>query len=35
MQWEDDLFEGWYRGAAAVDRPKYGVLNVTGDPQVE
>merc|ERR550525_1996508 len=33
MDWEDELFGGAYRGANAFDRCKYGVLNVTNDPQ--
>merc|ERR1712113_507041 len=33
MEWEDKLFSKAYRGAAAFDRCKYGVLNVTNDPQ--
>jgi len=32
-RWESDLFGDAYSGASAVDRCKYGVLNVTNDPQ--
>lgn len=33
MDWEDSLFKGAYRKAEPFDRCKYGVLNVTNDPQ--
>jgi hypothetical protein len=32
-RWEDSLFEGAYSAALPFDRCKYGVLNVTNDPQ--
>lgn len=30
-QWEDRMFNCYYRKAAAKDKPKYGTLNMTGD----
>jgi hypothetical protein len=32
VRWEHELFGGVYDGAPAAERPKYGGLNVVGDP---